>query len=118
MSIGVIPIIFAIIGIILSVEHEIPKIAILKKMINPLILLIVLGGVTEAVAFFFGFLFPEPEIPTKAGREFPEIKDLIDAIKNLPDKVPSLRSEGTEGTVEIGNGKFTVKFKKKGENES
>ena len=60
MSIGVIPMIFSIVGIILSVEHNPPKIPIIK--INPLTLLIILGGVTEAIAFFFGYVWPEEDI--------------------------------------------------------
>ncbi len=59
MSLGVIPIIFAIAGIIISVEHPVPNLPLVEA--NGLVLLIVLGAITEAIAFFFGYFVPEME---------------------------------------------------------
>lgn len=59
MSLGVIPIIFAIAGIIISVDHPVPSLPFVET--NGLVLLIILGAITEAIAFFFGYFIPEVE---------------------------------------------------------
>ena len=95
MSLGVIPIIFAIVGIILSVEYRIPELPLFK--INMLILLIILGAITEAIAFFFGFWLPEPElykslIEERQEQEKEKIKVDIDS-EALVDALSKLKLE-------------------------
>lgn len=110
MSLGVIPIIFAIAGIIISVKHpNVPKFPIIK--IDILLFLIILGSITEAIAFFFGFYFPEPELTSEA--ELPDDVDfeaLNEALQKLADSgVGGLDKEGLkEALKEL---KIEIRFK-------
>lgn len=95
MSLGVIPIIFAIAGIIISVQHpNVPKFPIIK--IDILLFLIILGSITEAIAFFFGFYFPEPELTSEPDKvDFKALKEGLQKLAKLVEGgVGGLDKEG------------------------